>query len=344
MTPRIVRLIAEIDEFKGYWKGMATLSVDFLSSLKILATIESIGSSTRIEGARLTDLEVSALIKGVGARSFRSRDEQEVAGYAEALLLVQESYDEIDLTENNIKYFHKVLLKFSDKDTWHLGEYKKHPNHVAAFNADGREIGILFETASPFETPQMMESLVTATKKNLKDADTHPLTAIADFIVRFLAIHPFQDGNGRLSRLLTNLLLLRSGYAYAQYSSHESIVEANKDKYYLALRRAQNELGSGEKSPEIWTAFFLEMLKNQKDHLLKKIEREKIAHSLPDVSIRILNLAKEQGRVTVSFVTKVLQINRNTAKKHLQYLVRTEKLVLHGKGRGSYYSPFTRGY
>jgi len=344
MTPRIVRLIAEIDEFKGYWKGMATLSVDFLASLRTLATIESIGSSTRIEGARLTDSEVSALIEEIGTRSFRSRDEQEVAGYAEALLLVQESYDEIDLTENNIKYLHKVLLKFSDKDTWHLGEYKKHPNHVAAFDADGREIGILFETASPFVTPQMMESLVTATNNNLKDADTHPLIAVADFIVRFLAIHPFQDGNGRLSRVLTNLFLLRSGYTYVQYSSHESIVEANKDKYYLALRTAQKDLGSVEKLSEIWTAFFLEMLKTQKDHLLKKIEREKIAHALPDVSIRILNLAKDHGRVTVSFVTNVLQINRNTVKKHLQHLVRTEKLVLHGKGRGSYYSPFTRGY
>ena len=344
MTPRIVKLIAEIDEFKGYWKGMATLNVDFLSNLRILATIESIGSSTRIEGAKLSDSEVSALLKGIGRRSFRSRDEQEVAGYAEALQLVQESYDEIDLTENNIKYLHQVLLKFSEKDGWHLGEYKKHPNHVAAFDADGREIGILFETTSPFDTPQMMESLVTATIKNLKDADTHPLTAIADFIVRFLAIHPFQDGNGRLSRVLSNLLLLRNGYAYVQYSSHESIVEANKDKYYLALRTAQSKLKSGEKSPEVWTTFFLEMLKDQKDQLLKKIVREKIAHALPDVSIQILNLAKEHGRVTVSFVTNVLKVNRNTVKKHLQHLVRTEKLVLHGKGRGSYYSPFTRGY
>ena len=344
MTPRIVRLIAEIDEFKGYWKGMATLSANFLSNLRILATIESIGSSTRIEGAKLSDSEVSALLKGSERRSFRSRDEQEVAGYAEALKLVQESYNEIDLTENNIKYLHQVSLKFSEKDTWHLGEYKKHPNHVAAFDADGREIGIIFETVSPFDTPRMMESLVAATKKNLKDADTHPLMTIADFIVRFLAIHPFQDGNGRLSRILTNLLLLRSGYAYVQYSSHESIVEANKDKYYLALRTAQSKLNSGEKSPEIWTAFFLEMLKDQKDHLLKKMEREKIAHTLPDVSIQILNLAKEHGRVTVSFITNVLQVNRNTIKKHLQHLVRTEKLVLHGKGRGSYYSPFTRGY
>jgi len=344
MTPRIVKLIAEIDEFKGYWKGMSALSANFLANLRIHATIESIGSSTRIEGAKLSDSEVSALLKGIERRSFRSRDEQEVAGYAEALQLVQESYNEIDLTENNIKYLHKVLLKFSEKDTWHLGEYKKHPNHVAAFDADGREIGIIFETASPFDAPKMMASLVSDIRKNLKDADTHPLLMIADFVVRFLAIHPFQDGNGRLSRVLTNLLLLRSGYAYVQYSSHESIVEANKDKYYSALRTAQMKLKSGETLPEIWTTFFLEMLKDQKDHLLKKIELEKIAHALPDVSIQILNLAKEHGRITVSFVTNVLQVNRNTVKKHLQQLVRSEKLVLHGKGRGSYYFPFTKGY
>ena len=340
MTPRIIRLIAEIDEFKGFWKGMEMLSVDFLSNLRILATIESIGSSTRIEGAKLTDSEVSALLEGIGTRSFRTRDEQEVAGYAEALRLVYQSYNEIDLTENNIKYLHKVLLQFSSKDTWHLGEYKKHPNHVAAFDSDGREVGILFETTSPMETPYKMEALVAIVQKKMEEADTHPLLAIADFVVRFLAIHPFQDGNGRLSRVLTNLLLLRREYDFVQYSSHERVVEANKDQYYLALRTAQKGLGSEEKLPVAWTEFFLLMLKTQKDHLLEKIDREKIAHALPEISIRILNLAKEHGRVTVSFITNVLKINRNTVKKHLQHLVRNGKLVPHGKGRGAYYTPF----
>ena len=340
MTPRIIRLIAEIDEFKGFWKGMEMLSVDFLSNLRILATIESIGSSTRIEGAKLSDSEVSALLEGIGTRSFRTRDEQEVAGYAEALRLVYQSYNEIDLTENNIKYLHKVLLQFSSKDTWHLGEYKKHPNHVTVFNSDGREVGILFETTSPMETPYKMEALVAVVREKMEEADAHPLLAIADFVVRFLAIHPFQDGNGRLSRVLTNLLLLRRGYDFVQYSSHERVVEANKDQYYLALRTAQKGLGSKEEFPVAWTEFFLLMLKKQKDHLFEKIEREKIAHALPEMSIRILNLAKEHGRVTVSFITNVLKINRNTVKKHLQHLVRNGKLVPHGKGRGAYYTPF----
>ena len=185
MTPRIVKLIAEIDEFKGYWKGIKNISSDTLSTLKILATIESIGSSTRIEGARLNDPEVSALLKGLDIRSFRSRDEQEVASYAKAMQLIQESHPEIDLTENNIKHLHKVLLQFSTKDNWHRGEYKKHPNHVAAFDSDGNQIGIVFETASPLKTPMLMSSLVKFTQIHLQDENTHPLLTIADFVIRF---------------------------------------------------------------------------------------------------------------------------------------------------------------
>ena len=163
MTPRIVNLIAEIDEFKGYWKGMESLSPKTLSSLQVLATIESIGSSTRIEGAQLSNREVSALLRGIDIRSFQSRDEQEVAGYAKAMQLIHDSYGEINLTENNIKYLHKVIMQFSTKDSWHQGEYKKHPNHVAAFDSDGNQIGIIFETATPLDTPTLMALLVKLT-------------------------------------------------------------------------------------------------------------------------------------------------------------------------------------
>jgi Fic family protein len=340
MTPRIVKLIAEIDEFKGYWNGIESLSSQTLSSMRILATIESIGSSTRIEGAQMSNREVAALLEGVDVRSFRSRDEQEVAGYAKAMQLIHDSYREIDLTENNIKYLHKVTMQFSAKDSWRLGEYKKHPNHVAAFNSKGNQIGVIFETATPLDTPRLMELLVQTTRKRFQDENIHPLLTIADFIVRFLAIHPFQDGNGRLSRVLTNLLMLRSGYAFAQYSSHESIVEANKDQYYLALRESQEKLRSLKEFSLTWLEFFLELLKKQKDALKTKIEREKRAHRLPELSEKICILANEHGRITVAFLSGELQANRNTIKKHLQKLVKIGRLVKHGKGRGTYYSPF----
>lgn len=338
MTPRIIRLIAEIDEFKGYWKGIQALSADTLATYRVLATIESIGSSTRIEGARLNDGEVSALLKKIDICSFRTRDEQEVAGYAKALELIQDGFDAIELTENNIKYLHRVLLQFSEKDRWHLSEYKKHPNHVAAFDADGKEIGVLFETASPFQTPLLMKALVEKTQRLLADDNVHPLLVIADFVVRFLAIHPFQDGNGRLSRILTNLLLFRGGYEFVQYSSHERMVEANKDKYYRALRRAQKGPLPEEEMSPVWAEFFLDMIKKQKDELQSKMEREKKAHSLPELSARILALTREHGRVSVAFLTKTLGANRNTVKKHVQNLVRKRQLVQQGKGRGTFYS------
>jgi Fic family protein len=308
--------------------------------LRVLATIESIGSSTRIEGAQLSDSEVTALLEGLDMRSFRSRDEQEVAGYAKAMHLIYDSYRQIELSENNVKYLHKVLLQFSTKDDWHLGEYKKHPNHVAAFDSAGNQIGIIFETASPVQTPLMMESLVDLTQKRLSDGIIHPLLAIADFVLRFLAIHPFQDGNGRLARVLTNLILIREGYDFVRYSSHERIVEANKDQYYLALRESQKKLKSDTDFELKWVEFFLEMLSKQKNHLMEKIERESRARRMPALSEKIVQLAQEHGRISIAFISTALEVNRNTVKKHVRHLAENQHLVKHGKGRGTYYSPY----
>jgi Fic family protein len=340
ITPRIVKMIVEIDEFKGYWKGMERLSAQRLAEMRLLATIESIGSSTRIEGAALSNRDVAALLESLERCSFRSRDEQEVAGYAEAMQLIHDRHGEITLTENKIKYLHKVILQFSAKDSWHLGKYKKHPNHVAAFDANGNQIRIIFETASPLDTPQLMKQLVRTTRERFQDEDILPLLTIADFTVRFLAIHPFQDGNGRLSRILTNLLLVRNGYTFVKYSSHERIVEVNKDQYYQALRSSQQKLESLQDFSLTWAMFFLELLKKQKDELKAKIDRERNAHRLPSLSLKIENLAKDHCRVTVAFLTGELKANRNTIKKHLQKLVELGRLVKHGMGRGTYYSPY----
>ena len=220
------------------------------------------------ENSRLWVLNIKYLslfsLESLDVRSFRSRDEQEVAGYANAMQLIHDSYNEIDLSENNIKYLHKVMMRFSEKDNWHLGEYKKHPNHVAAFDSQGNQIGIIFETATALDTPRRMELLVGATQERFHDEDIHPLLTIADFVVRFLAIHPFQDGNGRLSRILTNLLMLRNGYTFTEYSSHERIVEANKENYYLALREAQEKLKSLKEFSLTWLEFFLKLLKKKR--------------------------------------------------------------------------------
>ena len=205
ITPEILKLIAEIDEFKGRWKVLESLAPEKLTALRRIATIESVGSSTRIEGAKLSDREVEKLLSGVKAKSFASRDEQEVAGYADAMDMVFESFESITITENHIKQLNGVLLKYSSKDQEHRGHYKKVPNHVEAFGPDGKSLGVVFETATPFETPDWMRQLVNWFNESVSEETHHPLRLIGIFTVVFLAIHPFKDGNGtfisRISRV-----------------------------------------------------------------------------------------------------------------------------------------------
>jgi Fic family protein len=339
ITSEILRLIAEIDEFKGAWRTLSTLAPERLAVLRRVATIESIGSSTRIEGAKLTDREVEALLGRVEKQAFVSRDEQEVAGYAEVMDVVFDSYTAIPLSENYIKQLHAMLLRHSTKDERHRGKYKKLPNNVEAFDADGKSVGVIFATASPFDTPFKMQELVAWTRETLADGAWHPLIVIGLFVVVFLAIHPFQDGNGRLSRVLTTLLLLKAGYSYVPYSSLESVIEANKEGYYLALRRTQGTLDSESPDFEPWLRFFLRSLKSQKDRLATKIEREPLLEGLHPDSLLILEAARRNGRITTGEAQKLVGAPRPTVKMRLLELVKRGLLMRQGQGRGSWYGP-----
>jgi len=339
IKPEILSLIAQIDEFKGAWRALSTQAPERLAALRRVATIESIGSSTRIEGARLSDREVEALLSRLDVQSFRSRDEEEVAGYAEAMERVFISFADIPLTENYIKQLHGMLLHHSSKDERHRGQYKTLPNHVEAFDADGRSLGIVFETATPFDTPRRTQELVEWTQAALADAALHPLLVIGVFTVVFLAIHPFQDGNGRLSRILTTLLLLKAGYGYVPYSSLESVIEANKDGYYLALRRTQRTLAEALPDWEPWLLFFLRALQRQKARLAEKIAGEKLmSAAVPALAQAILDLARDQGRIGISDIIRTTGQHRSTIKLRLGELVRNEQLARHGKGRATWYT------
>jgi len=339
ITPDFLKSIAAIDEFKGAWQALGSLAPERLSSLRRVATIESIGSSTRIEGSKLSDSDVERLLSNLEIKKFTSRDEQEVAGYAEAMDLVFGGYDAISLTENHIKQLHGGLLKYSEKDARHRGEYKTNSNHVSAFDAEGKEVGIVFETATPFDTPRLMTELVGWAQEALETKEIHSLLIIAVFIVVFLEIHPFQDGNGRLSRILTTLLLLRAGYHYVPYSSLESVIEQHKEGYYLALRQTQGTIRSQDPNWTPWIGYFLTALVRQKDRLKTKVERERIlVGSLPKLSLDILELAKAHGRVNVREMVAMTGANRNTVKDHLQKLVAANHLAKHGTGRGTWYA------
>jgi Fic family protein len=338
ITPELLALISEIDEFKGAWKALGALAPDRLMALRRVATIESIGSSTRIEGSELSDADVERLLANLDITAFTSRDEQEVAGYSQVMETLFAHFDAIDLTENHIKQLHRDLLAFSDKDERHRGAYKTLANHVVAFDADGRELGVIFETATPFDTPGRMAELVGWTRGALVEETLHPLLVAAIFTVVFLEIHPFQDGNGRLSRILTTLLLLRGGYVYVPYSSLESVIENSKDGYYLALRQTQRTIRTSAPDWQPWTAFFLRALREQKRRLEKKIERERILlGTLPGLSLKILDVVVEHGRATIGEIVLLTGANRNTVKKHLASLVATNHLARHGAGMGSWY-------
>lgn len=332
-------LIAEIDEFKGAWRALGQLAPEQLLSLRQVATIESIGSSTRIEGSKLSDRQVEALLSNLQVTKFSTRDEQEVAGYAEVMNVIFQHYTDISLTENYIKQFHRDLLQYSEKDSWHRGEYKTNNNHLEAFDADGKSLGVVFETASPFDTPYRMTELVQWTRGAVEKKTLHPLLIISVFIVEFLAIHPFQDGNGRLSRILTTWLLLSSGYAYVPYSSLEAVIENSKEGYYLGLRHTQGTLRSDAPNWEPWILFFLKALKQQKQRLEVRLEREKLLlGQLPELSLKILELVKSRGRITISEVMVLTEANRNTIKKHLKALVDDKHLLKHGIGKATWYS------
>lgn len=337
ITSEILMLISELDHFKGAWKLLGTLEPERLNALRKVATIESIGSSTRIEGSQLTDREVEQILLNLKSDSFGSRDEQEVAGYACVCEEICQGFESIVFSENVIKQLHGWLLRFSDKDERHRGEYKKLSNSVESFDVSGQSLGIIFETVSPFETPMKMEELIKWTREQLDVKELHPLLVIGIFVVTFLAIHPFQDGNGRLSRLLTTLLLLQSGYLYMPYSSLESVIERNKESYYLALRRTQGALKSEKPDFTPWLTFFLRALQKQKIHLQNKIEHERHLH-LPELSSHILQYIREHGRMTISNLSDFTKANRNTLKKHLAELAKDQYILKYGKGRATWYT------
>jgi Fic family protein len=333
----LLRLLGEIDEFKGRWRKLGEIRAERLASLRQVATIESAGSSTRIEGAQLSDDEVARVLQGLRVDSFRERDEGEVRGSGELLQTIFDNYREIPLTENYVKHLHKILLGHVERDAWHRGEYKKHPNPVEARYPDG-QVETIFQTASPFDTPRLMSELVAASNQALDGDAVHPLVVVAGFAIAFLAIHPFQDGNGRLSRALTALMMMRAGYEYIPYASVERIVEENKTGYYHALRVAQQAMQTDPADFGAWLLFFLRVLQSQKRVLAGKLEIERSVVRLKDVQVRVLEMVERRARATTREVADALSIDQRAARYHLALLVERGLLEAHGERRGRYYS------
>ncbi|KKT62443.1 MAG: Filamentation induced by cAMP protein Fic [Candidatus Giovannonibacteria bacterium GW2011_GWA2_44_26] len=335
--PHIVALLAEIDGIRGEFKSGLRMTPQAITNLRKSTLITSAGSSTRIEGANLTDEEVEKIMRGLSVSKFADRDSQEVQGYLETLQNVFDSFQTLSLREGIITSLHKQLLKYSTKDDTHRGGYKKKENTAGVLGPDGKVAKIMFETTKAFLTPKEMQELVDWTANAFEKNRFHPLLIIANFIIEFLKIHPFEDGNGRLSRVLTNLLLLRSGYQFVQYVSHEQIVERRKDEYYLALRKSQETFKTDRDTISPWLNFFLSVIKEQATKALSYLEEEKVEDNLSPKQYEVWKHVSSVGEAAPGEIVKATGIALGTVRQALNSLVELGKVKRVGRGRGTRY-------
>jgi Fic family protein len=332
-----VSLLSQIDGLNGQWIGGARLSPQALGRLKRSVLITSTGASTRIEGAKLSDEEVEKLMRGLSMQKLVDRDAQEVRGYYEILATVFDSWKDIELTESSIKHLHSQLLKYSSKDERQRGEYKKLENRVVATDAAGKVVSTIFGTTAAYLTPKEMNELVDWVRVRLAERMYHPLLVIANFIVEFLKIHPFLDGNGRLSRVLTNLLMLQAGYEYMPYVSHEKLIEDNKTEYYIALRKSQTTFRTANETVAPWATFFLEIAQAQANQAIALLSAENVEKLLSPNQLLVWQYIQTVNEASVQDITEATSVARPTVRQAIERLLTLKKIERIGQGRTTRY-------
>ena len=270
-------------------------------------------------------------------QKFTDRDKQEVRGYYELLENIFDSWKNLRFNESTIKHFHKELLKYTEKDKEHRGEYKKRENRVQMVNAAGESVGVLFDTTPPYLTPKEMQELVEWTQEALADGKLHPLLVIGNFLVEFLQIHPFQDGNGRLSRVLTNLLLLKQGYLYMPYVSHEKCIEDNKPEYYLALRQSQKTFKTDKETIIPRLDFFLTIFLKQSGMAIDLLSKENIERLLTPKQLAVWNYLQKADIAPPRGIAEETKVAYPSVRQAIDKLMRLKKIERIGQGRSTSY-------
>lgn len=329
----LINLISKIDRFDSSWTAIERKEGQNLKELKSIATVRSVGASNRIEGNKMSDEEVDILLQKIDITKLTNRDSQEVVGYFEALDLISESYEGIDITENTIKSLHNTLLKYSSKDEWHKGNYKIHSNAVEASFPDGTRQIVFQTTEAGFATEDETRHLVNWYNS---ENEVHALIRIASLVYDFLSIHPFQDGNGRLSRLISTLLLLKKGYKWIQYVSFEYEIEQRKTEYYQALRSCQAQRPN--ENITVWIMFFLSCLRNIQSQLMAKIEESGRESKLSQREKSILIIIQNYPGIQSGDISNRLAIPAPTVKRILSDLLTKQLIEKHGSGRGINYT------
>ena len=332
LTPEIVSMLSQIHEFKGEQNLFIEAKSDTLTQLVEIAKIQSTEASNKIEGIYTSDERLRKLV--INKTTPKSRNEQEIAGYRDVLSTIHENYDFIPVKPSIILQLHRDLYKFSGKSIG--GAYKNSDNVIAEEDSEGNRF-VRFQPVPAWETPGAIEALCTAFDDVISKNEADPLLIIPMFILDFLCIHPFNDGNGRMSRLLTLLLLYRTGYIVGKYISIEKVIETTKDTYYEALQ--DSSLGWHEEKNDY--AHFVRymlgvILSAYRDFSTRVKVLTTSGLSKPE---RIREIIKDTlGKITKTEITqKCPDISQVTIQRTLNELVKTGDILKIGGGRYTSY-------
>ena len=330
---KLINLISKIDRFDANWTAIERKEGQSLKELKSIATVRSVGASNRIEGNKMSDEEVDVLLQEIDITKLTDRDSQEVVGYFEVLDLISESYKNISVTESHVKSLHNSLMKYSAKDQWHKGNYKIHSNAVEASFPDGTRQIIFQTTEAGFATEDAMRALLNWYNS---ESEVHILIKVASFVYDFLSVHPFQDGNGRLSRLISTLLLLQNGYRWIQYVSFEHEIENRKNEYYQVLRSCQAQRPNEDVTD--WILFFLNCLSNIQSQLMEKLQKSGLETQLLPKEKSIYTIIQNHPNIQSGEIAAKLSIPAPTVKRILSELLKKGLIEKLGNGRNVSYT------
>lgn len=335
---KLINLISEIDRFDVNWTAIERKEGQSLKELKSIATVRSVGASNRIEGNKMSDEEVDVLLQEIDITKLTDRDSQEVVGYFEVLDLISESYEDISVTENHIKSLHNSLMKYSAnpdsyRDNRHKGNYKMHSNAVEASLPDGTRQIIFQTTEAGLATEDAIRQLINWYNS---ETEVHTLIKVASFVYDILSVHPFQDGNGRISRLISTLLLLKNGYKWIQYVSFEHEIENRKNEYYQVLRSCQAQRPNEDVTE--WLMFFLNCLSNIQSQLMTKLQKNGLETQLSSKEKSIYTIIQNRPNIQSGEISEKLAIPAPTVKRILSELLKKGLIEKQGKGRNVSYT------